>query len=705
MHVGRGARRAAAAGLVGLLLAVAGCRRAPVSARGDNLVLVTIDTLRADHVGCYGAASAVTPNLDRLAREGVRFAAADSPVPLTLPAHASILTGQLPPHHGLRINGTGRLPEGAATLATRLKAAGYRTGAFVAAFVLDRRFGLGQGFDRYDDEIPRDTQAGLEAERPGKIVVDRALAFLAEDRTKPFFLWVHLYEPHAPYAPPEPFASRFAGRPYDGEVATADDLVGRLLADLESSGAAGRTVVALAGDHGESLGEHGELTHGLLLYEPALHVPLVVRAPGALPAGSTVKTPVSLVDLAPTLAALLELPAPAAAPAAGDGRDLSAALRDGREPGAGEQYAETQYPASFGWSPIQALRSGGTKYIAAPRPELYDLDADPGEAANLVARREGDAAELAAKVAAVVPATVAPTGGADAETRARLASLGYLAGAALPAAGSGPLRDPKDAVALFRRFEESHAALVGGRFAEARSGFEQLLVEDPTNSVFTGQLAEICRRTGDLSRAIELYRTSVERAPSDADARYNLAVTLEDVGRHDEAFAALSAAIRLDPGRPEAHNALGIALAARGELPAAREELSRAVALDPHSARAYNNLGNVERDLKQLDAAEAAYRRAAELAPSYADPVNGLGAVLVQRGRFTEAVACFDRVLALDPGLHEARLNKGIAAQLGGDRAAAATAYRDFLARSAGDPQFAPQRQVAEQLLARLGGS
>ncbi len=677
--------------------------RQATSASNFNVLLITLDTVRADHIGAYGYGKVETPNLDRLASQGVRFAEAGSPVPLTLPAHATILSGLLPPRHGVRNNGAERFPEGPATLASRLSAAGYRTGAFIGAFVLDRRFGLGRGFDRYDDEIPRERVADLDAERPGRVVTDSALAWLEEKSNKPFFAWVHLYDAHAPYAPPEPLRTRYADRPYDGEIAEVDAQVGRLLGELEKQGVADRTVVAVVGDHGEELGEHGELTHGLLVYEPSLHVPLILRAPGVLPAGWVVETPVSLVDLAPTLAGLVARPLPATADRPLNGHDLSKALRERREPSGEELYAESLYGTSFGWSPVSAVRRGDLKYIAAPRPELYDLRRDPGERDNLLVRRPAQAEELAARLASLAgsgeKAAPAPL---DAEARARLLSLGYLAGANLGGGKGTQGKDPKDAVVLFRGFEEAHWALVDGRLADARSQFEKLVGADVGNPVFVGQLAEVCRRTGDLGRAVELYRQVVAIAPEDRDARYNLATTLQDAGRHEEAMDALTAAIRLDPRRPEAHNALGIALALRGELEGARQEMAKSVELDPRNARAFNNLGNVLRDLKRPAEAEQAYRRAVELAPTYADPLNGLGTLEVQRDNPAAAIPYFDRALSIAPQLHEARLNRGIAEELAGNRDAAIAAYRDFLARTAGERQFAEQRHVARQLLARL---
>ena len=692
--------------LAAVTLIASGCARPrpAASGAGCNVLLITLDTVRADHIGAYGYRKIETPNLDRLASEGVRFADAGSPVPLTLPSHATILSGLLPPHHGVRNNGAERFPEDPATLATQLAAAGYRTGAFIGAFVLDRRFGLVRGFDRYDDDIPRERVADLDAERPGRVVTDRAVAWLSEKSEKPFFAWVHLYDAHAPYTPPEPFRALYADRPYDGEIAEVDAQVGRLLAELDRQGLADRTIVAVVGDHGEELGEHGELTHGLLVYEPSLHVPLLVRAPGVLPPGWVVETPVSLVDLAPTLAGLVERPFTATAAFPLDGRNLSKRLRERREPGAQDLYAESLYGTSFGWSPVFALRQGEIKYISAPRPELYDLRHDPGESRNLEAQRQGEGKKLATRLAALAESggrTAVPAA-LDAEARARLLSLGYLAGANLGGGKSTQGKDPKDAVVLFRGFEEAHGALVAGRLADARSQYERLVAADPSNPVFVGQLAETCRRAGDFERAVALYRQSVAIAPEDRDARYNLAVTLQEAGRDEEAMEALTAAIRLDPGRPEAHNALGIALALRGDLEGAREQLAQVVELDPHNSRAFNNLGNVLRDLKRPEEAERAYRRAVELAPDYADPLNGLGTLEVQRDNPATAIPYFDRALSIAPQLHEARLNRAIAEELAGNRGAAIAAYRDFLARSAGDRQLVEQRRVAQQLLARL---
>lgn len=689
-----------------LLLSIAGCSREGREGPPASLVLVTLDTVRADRLGAYGAAEAVTPALDRLAREGIRFEQVSAQVPLTLPSHATILSGLLPPHHGLRNNGIGTFPDGPQTLATLLAGAGYRTGAFVGAFVLDRRFGLGRGFEVYDDEILRDPGAGtvLEAERPGREVMDRALAWLGKDAARPFFLWIHLYDAHAPYVPPSPWRERHPGRPYDGEISAVDEQVGRLLQELQQRGLSERTVLAVAADHGEGLGDHGEQTHGLLLYESTLRVPLLLRGPG-LPAGTVIRTPVSLVDLAPTLAGLLGRSLPAPAGGALDGRDLSAALQDGGEPAPADLYAETRYPATFGWSPLASLRRRDLKYIAAPRPELYDLAQDPGETRDLPDRpdqEKGFAVRLAEIEAGAVEA---PRSAPDAETRARLASLGYAAGSPPPPPPRRDLSnapDPRRVVDLFQRYERAHNQLKSGEVEPALAALETLVAEDPRNPVFRGELARAFRDRGEMDRAVPLFRQAAADAPDDPEAWYNLAAALQAAGQATEARHALERALHLDPARPEAHNTLALALLAEGKPDEAVRELQAAVALDARDATALNNLGNVLRSLGRLDEAGDAYRRSAAVAPRYAEPLNGLGTLEVERDRPVAALAYFDRALALAPSYHEVRLNRGIALEMAGEREAAAAAYREFLEATRRDTQFAEQRRAAEHLLARL---
>ncbi len=663
--------------------------------------------MRADRLGAYGYAAATTPNLDRLAAVGVRFAQAQAAAPLTLPSHATILTGQLPPRHGMRQNGAPLAGPGLATLAGHLAAAGYRTGAFVGSFVLDRRFGLAEGFEVYDDEVERDVSGtpGLEAERPGREVVDRARAWLAEETGgRPFFAWVHLYDAHAPYEPPEPFATAHPGRPYDGEVAAVDAEVGRLLEQLQTLHLTEQTVIAIAGDHGEALGEHGEPTHGVLLYEASLRVPLILSAPRLLPAGWVVEEPVGLTDLAPTLAALAGHPWPGER----EGRDLSRALRARQDPPRSDLYAETLYPTLFGWSDLASLRRGERKAIAAPHPELYDLGRDPSELANLW--RKGEGGDLLARLEELhrEAAPAVATGSLDEETRAKLESLGYVAPSVTPTGGGEePVEgaaDPKDRIALFRELETARQEMGEGRLDDAVERLAPIVEADPANPVFRGTLAEARRRQGDREEAIALYRQAVADNPADSEGWYNLAVTLQEAGRPGEAIVALTEVLRRAPAKPEAVNALGIALSLTGKLDEARNAFARATELDPENAKAWNNLGNVERDRGRLAEAETAYRRATEIAPDYPDPWNGRGTLAVEAKRPADALPLFDRALALGPQLHEVLLNRAIALELAGDSAAAASGYRAFLAAPAGAEaiSFAAQREAAAKLLARL---
>lgn len=689
---------AAALAVVGVLCGPA-CSRA--TGERFNVVLLTLDTVRADRLGCYGGPA--TAALDSLARDGARFDQATAAVPLTLPSHATILTGLLPPGHGLRNNGAGALPANVPTLATRLSEAGYRTGAFVGAFVLDHRFGLARGFDRYDDEIDRGGTSGadaLEAERRGDLVVDRALAWLGEQRggAHPYFLWVHLFDAHAPYEPPEPYRRSFPGRAYEGEIAFVDAQVARVLAAIDARGETSRTVVIAVADHGEALGEHGEQTHGLLLYQPTLRVPLLVRAPGIVPAGSVVREPISLADLAPTLGSLVGV---AFQGAALDGRDLSPAMARGAEPARGDVYSETEYPRLFGWSGMAALRRGPIKHVSAPRAETFDLERDPGERSPLPGDSP-DGRDMEARIARVRERSTA-TGSAtlDADTRERLASLGYVGGA--PAAGSTwEGADPKDRTGQFHDFEEAHRALRAGELHEAARTLERLVREDERNAVFRSSLAQAERRRGNLARSIALHSEVVALRPDDTGARYELALALQDAGRLEEATAALEEAIRRSPAFPEAHNALGISLAARGRIDQALEQFDRAIALDGRDSRAHNNRGNALRDAGRLAEAGEAYARAIDIDPRYADPHTGLGAVALALDRPAQALAEFDRALALAPGQHEILVNRGIALELLGRAADAREAYRSFLARAGDAPAYAPARQATRQLLARL---
>ena len=561
-----------------LLVACGGPRPpAPVPrSPARHLVLVTIDTLRADHVGAYGYAAATTPALDAVAREGARFEQAFATAPITLTSHASLLTGLYPQKHGARHNGL-RLAAGTPTLAGRLREQGFATGAFVAAFPLDRRFGLDAGFDLYGDHLPRGPDGRPAVERPGHEVVDEAIAWWLRAGTgRRRFLWVHLFEPHAPYGKPGDAALKPPIERYDGEIAEADRQVGRLVAAL--AGSQGETLLVVAGDHGEAFGEHGEVAHSHFVYDTTLRVPLLMRGPG-VPAGAAVREPASLVDVAPTVTRLLGVP-----PLDGDGTDLSPAF-DGHPLPARDLYAESFAPLlDFGWSPLRTLRSGRWKAIEAPRPELYDLSADPGEERDLAggAGAGEPLAGLLARIARLGPARLETPGAADAETRARLAALGYVQGGAARGAGRP---DPKDRRQLAARIAHAVSGVVQGD--ELLRLLEAILREDPRNGQVRQRLAYVLLERGRYAEAERDFRAAIEAGVPSADPYLGLAICLGRRGAAREALAALRRADAVEPGNPVVLANIGIAEAARSDGQAASRHLAAALAIDPdlHEAR------------------------------------------------------------------------------------------------------------------------
>src|SRR5512139_3520064 len=354
-------------------------RRPPPAA--VNVVVVTLDTLRADRLGCYGFRRVETPNIDAVAAEGVLFEQATSTVPLTLPSHASIFTGLIPPNHGVRDNGGFFVEEKLTTLAERMKQGGWTTGAFVGAWVLDSKWGIGQGFDHYSDRFDLSKYKVVNlgtVQKKGDEVMDLALAWLETVKQRRFFAWIHLYDPHTPYEPPEPFRSRYPGQPYVGEVAYTDQVVGRLVAWLKGAGVWDRTLLVLLADHGESLGEHGENAHTFFVYDATQHVPLIVRTPWGNRGRN--RSQVSTVDVMPTVLDLVGLPPQPKI----DGRSLARLVLHPAGSAPELAYSETYFPRfHYGWQHLRAVRDGKWKYIEAPTPELYDVQQDPGETKNL----------------------------------------------------------------------------------------------------------------------------------------------------------------------------------------------------------------------------------------------------------------------------------------------------------------------------------
>ncbi len=567
-------RRSPVAGFLVVLtqvLAVVACgganqRPSAPAQAAQNLLLITIDTLRADRVGAYGYGSAQTPAMDRLAREGVRFTRAFTTAPITLPAHASLLTGRYPPGHGARHNGIA-MNTAIPTLATALQTAGFGTAAFVSAFPLDRRFGLTRGFDAYDDELPRGPDRKPLNERRGDETAQRAISWLGANASRRTFLWVHLFEPHAPYG--DPADSRPVSSRYDDEIAAADRAVAHLLGALGDHAAS--TVVVLAADHGEAFGEHGEIGHSIFVYDTTLRIPLIMRGPG-LPPGVSIDVPVSLVDVAPTILPLLGVP-----PFDVDGVSLQPAISS-TPMGERTLYAESFAPLlDFGWSPLRSVREGPWKYIAAPKAELYELEKDPNETVNLESRDLQRASRLLARVQSY-SSLEPPDPGSDSEATNRLRSLGYLGGAT----GQGPSStrpDPKDRIQVASRLAEVTSGEVRGEALIAT--LEAILKDDPANPQAHLRLgyAEIERNRCD--RAVPHLRAALSARLPSADAGLALADCRSRANDAKGALEALEAAQALEPGNPVVEANLGLLALSRDDVATAIRWLQSSLKRDP----------------------------------------------------------------------------------------------------------------------------
>jgi arylsulfatase A-like enzyme/Flp pilus assembly protein TadD len=633
--------------LLALSGVAAGCGASGRPGAHPSVLLVTLDTTRADHVGAYGALPSVTPVFDRIGGEGALFTRAWTVTPLTTPAHTSLMTGLYPQAHGVRNNGRMRMSDAVTTLAEALSASGYRTGAFVGALPVSRAFGFAQGFATFDDDFGEGGKGQARTERTAAEVNARALPWLrtAVASRQPFFAWIHYYDAHAPYEPPSPFAERFPDRLYDGEIAFVDSEFGRVVELLRRSGALDRTIVVAVADHGEGLGDHGELAHGFLLYEPMIHVPLAIRAPWAIPAGTKRKDLASVVDVAPTIAALAKVSFPDDV----DGRNLLASPStlpesdDPENPGPGRAvYAETFFAAEeFQWAPIVSVRRGDMKWIAVPRPERYDLAADPGEETNLAGREPSRDAAMQALLARVAAASSARGKGrtsdahVDDDLVARLQSLGYIGGGAgAPASGAAAVgRDPKDALADYVEYRRGTDLLVRG--GDAADIFERLVASDPGNPEFRMRLGQAYRARGDLAAAEAAYRELLRRFPDYYLATRRLAALLSAQGRNEEArdlWLALKARggafVGLDKRLAEAYlgtreNDSALAAAERGLAQAPDAEL------DVLAGRALERLG---RDAEALER----YRAALAARASYTEALDGAIALLRRLGRTGE---------------------------------------------------------------------
>ena len=609
-----------------------------------NILLVTIDTLRADALGSYGG-RAITPNLDRLAAHGARFTFAHSHAVVTLVSHASILTGRYPYEHGIRDNTGYRLSPSQPTAATRLKAQGFATGAFVGGFPLDHRFGLGVGFDVYDDRF--NTASGQDVsdrERRADAVVAPALGWIGKQPGK-WFAWVHVYDPHAPYQPPPEWAARFPSDPYLGEVSWTDAALGVLFDALAAQPRP--TLVVVTGDHGESLGEHGELTHSLFAYEPTLHVPLIISEIGpvsrrAAVSGRVVETPVRHVDILPTLLAGAAAPPDGSLP----GTSLESVIAAGRGPEHASYFEAMTATVTRGWAPLRGVLVGREKFIDLPIVEMYDLGADPHEAKNVV---NAEAERARVMLNTLRTFNVAPPVRAQeetAETVERLRSLGYIGG------GTATVKekytdadDPKRLVTLEQAMQRAADAERQGRIAEAIDLYKGVIAKRPDTEDAYRKLALVYWRTGNAREAIATLEAALRNGVTQSEVRIKLAQYFSESGEADKAIALLEHDAGDDP---DALIALGNAYTVAGRRPEALRTFTHLIAVDPNNGLAYEDIGVGELQVKEYAAAEASLRHAIRIDPNLAGAHTALGVVLASTGRKPEAIDEWNRAVALD---------------------------------------------------------
>ena len=618
-----------------------------------NVLIVTIDTLRADALGAYGG-RASTPHLDALAAQGARFTSAHAHAVVTLPSHTSIMTGQYPYTHGVRDNNGYRVPAGAVTLAATMRAAGFSTGAFVGAFPLDQRFGLGLGFDVYDDRI---SEVGTTVdfalpERRADAVVSAATAWLGQQSSK-WLAWVHVFDPHAPYQPPPEYASRYPDAPYAGEVAWTDAALGPLFEALARESRP--TLVIVTSDHGESLGEHGELTHGIFAYEATLRVPLIVAevVPGARrPArGVTVAAPVRHVDLLPTILDAVGL-TPGEGLAGRSLRNVIAGTDDTSRPAYFEAMTAT---LGRGWAPLRGVLAGTDKYIDLPIPELYALAGDPREQRNN-APTAGQSLEAFRNM--LRSFNIAPPGPPGEETSAvldRLRALGYIGGTAAPARERyTDADDPKRLIELDQLLHEAGDLFARGRLPEAAQRFADVITRRPDTADAYRYLAFVQWEAGRPAEAIATLERALARGITQRDVRVKLGLYLAQTGEAGRAITILES---MSPDDSEVLNALGIAYGQGGRAGDARRTFERALVVDPTSGLAHQNLATLHLRARDLVAAETELRLALAIDPSLPGAHTALGVVLSQTGRRSEALDAWRRAIALDPSELDALYN------------------------------------------------
>ncbi len=650
---------------------MAACQAAPANP-STPVILISVDTLRADHLSCYQPGRAPTPHIDGLAKGGTLYSQASTPFPLTLPAHAALLTSTYPFANGVEDNGV-PLPASAVTLAAVLKNAGYRTAAFVGSFVLDRRFGLSPGFDVYEGPIDLQKAAGgnVERKRPGAQVAQAAMRWVEKNSGGPFFLFLHLYDLHLPYELPRNPALRHGETGYTAELAYEDGVLGEFFAFLARRGVLDKALIVFTSDHGEGLGDHGESTHGYFIYQSTVHVPLLIHWPsgfGRTP-GGRVEEPASLLDVAPTILDAIGLrPAPGM-----KGRSLIGA-------GSGDVYTESLYARKhFGCAALRSVRVGSYKYISAPKPELYDLASDPRELKNVYDQQRSRVAALAARIAAVRAASPAAASGKPASPRPdsveALRSLGYLAGPER-SGGVEPRIDPKDRIGDFERYYRALDLASAGKLAESDALLRSLSGKLPDLVDIRISMGLNRQRLGDYGQAASDFQQAIKLAPSDAQSHFELGSCYFRMGKSGEALRQFTAALALEPWYTRADEALAEIYLQKQDYARAREHLDHLLSVDPASYTAHFNLGIFAAMEKDWTQAEQHMLAALQTDPESADAHSMLGNIYLQLNDLERARRQFADAVRLKPDLAQAHYSLGVILQQQGKHEEAAREFR-----------------------------
>lgn len=636
------------------------------SVRGQknfNIILITVDTLRADRLGCYGFTPDVTPAMDRMAASGVRFENCIAQTPLTLPSHTTILTGTLPIYHGVRDNGGFVVPPQLQTLAEAFKTAGYKTAAFVSAYVLDSKWGLNQGFDYYFDrfDLGRFEKISLgEVQRRAEETIDEALNWLEKNKSQKFFAWIHLYDPHTPYEPPEPFKSQFADRPYLGEIAYTDSQLARFWNFLEKEQLLNNLFLVLASDHGESLGEHGETTHGFFVYQEGIHVPLIFVTPFERFQGKTYSGVVTLADIMPSLLEMTGLPVPAEV----QGQSLVRYFSGRKKQVDNLVYSETFYPRyHYGWSELRSFQNNRYKLIIAPVPELYDLKVDPDEQKNLVyiekkiyqeLTRLAEDFEKKAGDSALEPDFAS----VDEETREKLAALGYLGSFVDPSKLAGKkLADPKDKINIFNEISRARETGMAGNFEEAIATLKKILEEDPTISDGFFALGNVYFKARKFQEAVEAFSRALELKPDDSFAVINVANCYAALNRLELAEKFIQDQVQRGFDDPQFYHVLGTLYALRNNYDKALPYFEQCLRKNPRSASAHNAIAAICLNRDDLACAEQHLRAARELNPTLLNLRYNLAQLYEKQNRLPEAMELYQQEIADSPSHFKALFN------------------------------------------------